>query len=113
MLPKSTIFCIAAIVFACFIAEASCNIDEETGCPLNLAHVCEYCAEDQNRLGCYCETSAGDPFVTANVFTPCRSGKSKMTGSQYEILFMTDLQRMLTLALIILAKMVELVSEKV
>jgi hypothetical protein len=36
--------------------------------------VCETCAEDQNRLGCYCELDSGDEIVTASIFTPCPSG---------------------------------------
>ncbi len=52
------------------------NIDEDTGCPLNVDHVCATCAEDQNRLGCYCELASGDPIVTASVFTPCPAGKN-------------------------------------
>jgi hypothetical protein len=51
------------------------SIDEETGCPFNSGHVCETCAEDQNRLGCYCELENNDEIVTANIFTPCPSGE--------------------------------------
>jgi Notch-like protein len=63
-------------ILACLIAQTTCNvqypnIDEDTGCPVNVAHVCNTCAEDQNRLGCYCETDDGDAIVTATVFTPC------------------------------------------
>ncbi|CAF1017693.1 unnamed protein product [Adineta ricciae] len=47
------------------------NIDEDTGCPLNVDHECNLCATDQNRFGCYCELDDGDAIVTANVFTPC------------------------------------------
>jgi hypothetical protein len=42
---------------------------------VNVKHVCETCAEDQNRYGCYCELESGDPIVTANIFTPCPAGK--------------------------------------
>lgn len=63
-------------IFACLLTQATCNtqypnIDEETGCPLNVNHACQTCTEDQNRFGCYCENSAGDGFVTANIFTVC------------------------------------------
>ncbi|CAF0800802.1 unnamed protein product [Rotaria sordida] len=63
-------------IFACIVIQTRCNaqstnIDEETGCPLNVNHVCEICAVDQNRLGCYCELSNGDEIVTANILTPC------------------------------------------
>lgn len=77
MMSKSAI-ALVVCVLTCAILEVASNIqypniDEETGCPLNVPHVCEYCAEDQNRLGCYCETDSGDFIVTANVFTPCRA----------------------------------------
>ncbi len=62
-----------SIVSFCFLA----NIDETTNCPLNVNHVCQFCAEDQTRYGCYCESPNGDSIVTASIFTPCPSGKLK------------------------------------
>ncbi|CAF1083657.1 unnamed protein product [Adineta steineri] len=63
-------------IFACLLVQVTSNIqypniDEDTGCPINVQHVCQYCAEDQNHLGCYCELAGGDEIVTASVFTPC------------------------------------------
>ncbi|UJR16139.1 hypothetical protein I4U23_003050 [Adineta vaga] len=63
-------------IFACLLVQVtsdtqSPNIDEDTGCPLNVNHVCDLCAADQNRLGCYCELESGDEIVTASIFTPC------------------------------------------
>lgn len=61
-------------IIACLSAQTVCNaqytdFDDTTGCPLNVDHVCAYCAKDNNRLGCYCED---DEIITANIFTPCR-----------------------------------------
>jgi hypothetical protein len=52
------------------------NIDENTGCPIGVSHVCRSCAEDQARLGCYCELTTGDVLVTADIFTQCPTGRS-------------------------------------
>jgi hypothetical protein len=64
----------------CFLA----NIDEDTGCPIGVDTVCEICAEDRNRLGCYCELDGGDEIVTASVFTPCPAGKNMNRIKKYE-----------------------------
>ena len=51
------------------------KLDEETGCPLSIEHVCQICTKDQNRWGCYCELDDGDELVTANLFTRCPAGQ--------------------------------------
>lgn len=61
--------------FLYFIA----NIDEDTGCPTNIEHVCEICAEDRNRLGCYCELDDGTEIITASIFTRCPITGKKIT----------------------------------
>ncbi|CAF2185083.1 unnamed protein product [Rotaria magnacalcarata] len=63
-------------VFVCILIQSKCNaqfnnLDEDTGCPLNVDHVCTACAEDRNRLGCYCELPDGTELITASVYTPC------------------------------------------
>ena len=50
------------------------NTDEETGCPVDIDHVCETCTKERNRWGCYCELDDGDGFVTTNLLTPCPDG---------------------------------------
>jgi len=60
------------------------NIDEDTNCPLNVAHVCTTCAEDQNRLGCFCDSGNGDGIVTASIFTPCPTGKNTNRIKKYD-----------------------------
>ncbi len=59
------------------------NIDEGTGCPSNVENKCTLCAEDQNRLGCYCELPSGDPIITASIFTPCPAGKNTNRIKKY------------------------------
>lgn len=60
------------------------NIDEDTGCPIGVAHVCEFCAVDQNRLGCYCELPNGDELVTTNIFTACPSRNIILTNLLFD-----------------------------
>jgi len=75
---NTRIILLALTVFVCFVSQTTSqiqypNIDEDTGCPIGVAHVCDFCAVDQNRLGCYCELPNGDELVTTNIFTACPS----------------------------------------
>lgn len=56
---------------------------------MNVDHQCSFCAEDRNRLGCYCEI---EEIITASIFTPCPSSKNinrvfKTTKTKFFLFF--------------------------
>ena len=78
VLVRSSFFTAISIDRSLFLVD----IDENTGCPLNVSHACAKCARDQNRWGCYCELDSNDELITASIFTPCPTGAIERTAKR-------------------------------